>query len=176
MADTDETQNGATPSLAAAAADAAQIKQRILAQFVKDLSFENIMSQTGIEGDVKPEIKVEVAIDARKRSAENQYEVITKLKITSTNQGTDKTLFMMELDYTGIFHIEGVKEEHMHPFLHVECARQVFPFVRRIVSDVTRDGGFPPLNLETIDFLQLYRQQIAARAAQQKAVSKPADA
>ncbi|KPP89202.1 MAG: preprotein translocase subunit SecB [Rhodobacteraceae bacterium HLUCCA08] len=175
MAENDTQTNGAQAA-ADAAALAQQIKQRILAQFVKDLSFENIMAQTGIEGEVKPEIKVEVALDARKRSAEHQYEVITKLKITSNNQGSDKTLFVMELDYSGIFHIEGVKEEHMHPYLHVECARMTFPFVRRIVSDVTRDGGFPPLNLETIDFLQLYRQQIAQRAAAQQAAAKPADA
>lgn len=173
MAENEATPNGATAGATDPNAEAPQIKQRILAQFVKDLSFENIMSQTGIDGEVKPEIKVEVALDARKRGVENQYEVITKLKITSTNAGSDKTLFLLELDYSGIFHIEGVKEEHMHPYLHVECARQTFPFVRRIVSDITRDGGFPPLNLEMIDFLQLYRQQLAQRAAQQ---GKTADA
>lgn len=162
-----ENENGAAgESAATTEQQSPQIKQRILAQYTRDMSFENVMAQTGIDGEVKPEIKVEVSLDGRKRGAENQYEVITKLKVTSTNQGSDKTLFLLELDYAGIFHIEGVPEEQLHPFLLIECPRQTFPFVRRIVSDVTRDGGFPPLNLEQIDFLALYRQQLAQRAQQ----------
>lgn len=159
------TANGAAD---AAAAQMPQIKQRILAQFVRDLSFENVMAQTGIDGEVKPEIKVEVSLDARKRGSDNQYEVINKLKITSNNAGTDKTLFLLELEYVGIFEIEGVPEQQMHPYLMIECPRMTFPFIRRIVSDITRDGGFPPLNLEQIDFVALYRQQIAMRTAQQQ--------
>ena len=170
MAEKDETpKNGA----ADAAAAAPQIKQRVLAQFVRDLSFENVMAQKGVDGEVKPEIKVEVNLDARKRGVENQYEVITKLKVTSTNTGSDKTLFLLELEYSGVFEIEGVPEQQMHPYLMIECPRMTFPFIRRIVSDVTRDGGFPPLNLEQIDFVAIYRQQLALRAEQQK---KTADA
>ncbi len=161
-----ENENGAATDTAAA--QAPQIKQRILAQYVRDMSFENIMAQKGVDGEVKPEIKVEVSLDGRKRGAENQYEVITKLKVTSNNAGSDKALFLLELEYAGVFHIEGVPEEQMHPFLLIECPRQTFPFVRRIVSDVTRDGGFPPLNLEQIDFLALYRNQLAQRADAQK--------
>ena len=70
-------ENGA----AEAAAGVPQIKQRILAQFVRDLSFENVMAQKGVDGEVKPEVKVEVSLDARKRGTENQYEVFTKLKV-----------------------------------------------------------------------------------------------
>ena len=165
MAEQDTPQtNGA----ADAAATPPQVKQRVLAQFVRDLSFENVMAQKGVDGEVKPEIKVEVNLDARKRGAENQYEVITKLKVTSTNTGSDKTLFLLELEYSGVFEIEGVPENQMHPYLMIECPRMTFPFVRRIVSDVTRDGGFPPLNLEQIDFVAIYRQQMALRAEQQK--------
>ena len=165
MAEEDKTQpNGA----ADAAPAAAQIKQRILAQFVRDLSFENVMSQKGVDGEVKPEIKVEVNLDARKRGAENQFEVITKLKVSSQNAGTEKMLFLLELEYSGVFEIEGVPEAQMHPYLMIECPRMTFPFVRRIVSDITRDGGFPPLNLEQIDFVAIYRQQLALRAEQQK--------
>lgn len=165
MAEDDTPQtNGA----AEAAAQPPQVKQRILAQFVRDLSFENVMAQKGVDGEVKPEIKVEVNLDARKRGVENQFEVITKLKITSSNAGSDKTLFLLELEYSGVFEIEGVPENQMHPYLMIECPRMTFPFVRRIVSDVTRDGGFPPLNLEQIDFVAIYRQQLALRAEQQK--------
>ena len=163
-----------TPANGAADTTAApQITQRILAQFVRDLSFENVMSQQGVDGEIKPEIKVEVNLDARKRNAENQFEVVTRLKVTSTNTGTDKTLFLLELEYAGVFQIEGVPEQQMHPYLMIECPRMTFPFVRRIVSDVTRDGGFPPLNLEQIDFVAIYRQQLALRA-QQQAEQKPA--
>jgi len=167
-----------TPTNGAAdpAAQAPQIKQRIMAQFVRDMSFENVMAQKGVDGEVKPEIKIEVNLDARKRGADNQFEVIIKLKVTSTNSGTDKTLFLLELDYSGVFEIEGVPEQQMHPYLMIECPRMLFPYIRRIVSDVTRDGGFPPLNLEQIDFVAIYRQQLAMRAAQQQAEAKPADA
>jgi preprotein translocase subunit SecB len=59
-----------------------------------------------------------------------------------------------------VFHIEGVPQEQMHPFLLIECPRILFPFARRIISDVTRDGGFPALNLDMIDFMSLYRQEL----------------
>jgi preprotein translocase subunit SecB len=70
----------------------------------------------------------------------------------------------MELEYTGVFQVENVPDEQLHPYLLIECPRMLFPFIRRIVSDVTRDGGFPPLNLENIDFLGLYRNELARRA------------
>lgn len=164
MAEETPQTNGA----AEAAPEVPQVKQRILAQFVRDVSFENVMAQKGVDGEVKPEIKVEVNLDARKRGADNQFEVITKLKVTSTNAGSDKTLFLLELEYSGVFEIEGVPENQMHPYLMIECPRMTFPFVRRIVSDLTRDGGFPPLNLEQIDFVAIYRQQLALRAEQMK--------
>jgi preprotein translocase subunit SecB len=170
-----EEETTPTNGAADAAAAAPQIKQRILAQFVRDLSFENEMARNGVDGEVKPEIKVEVNLDARKRGTENQYEVITKLKVSSKNAGSDKNLFMLELEYSGVFEIEGVPEQQMHPYLMIECPRMTFPFIRRIVSDVTRDGGFPPLNLEQIDFVAIYRQQLALRAQQQQA-GKTADA
>jgi len=146
-------------------AQAAQLKMHVLGQFVRDLSFENIVAQKGLAGsDVQPEVQVQVSLDARKRAIEHQYELITKFKVSSVNT-TDKTpLFLLELDYGGIFHIEGVPEEQLHPFLLIECPRMLFPFVRRIVSDVTRDGGFPALNIDTVDFLALYRQELARRA------------
>ncbi|MEC7761125.1 MAG: protein-export chaperone SecB [Pseudomonadota bacterium] len=136
---------------------------RILGQFIRDMSFENIVVQKGMTGEMQPELKVEVALDAKKRQVENQYEVITKYKVMSTNKGSDAQLFILELEYSGLFHIENVPEDQLHPFLLIECPRQLFPFVRRIVSDVTRDGGFPPVNLDNVDFVQLYRGELARR-------------
>lgn len=156
-----ETGNGTAP------AQQPQMKMQVLAQYIRDMSFENAVAQRGVgDGNVQPEIQVQVSLDARKRSVEHQYEVITKFKISSTNKADQKPLFLLELEYGGIFHVEGVPEEQMHPFLLIECPRMIFPFVRRIVSDVTRDGGFPPLNLDTVDFLALYRQELSRRAAQ----------
>jgi preprotein translocase subunit SecB len=72
------------------------------------------------------------------------------------------------MDYAGLFHIQNVPNEQLHPFLMIECPRMLFPFVRRVVSDVTRDGGFPPVNVDSIDFLQLYRQELLRRQAEQQ--------
>lgn len=161
----ENTENGADTGATAAP----QVSQKVLAQFVRDMSFENVMAQKGVSTQVNPEIQVQVNLDARKRPTEGQYEVITKLKITSTNKGSTDVLFLLELEYSGVFEISGVPEEQLHPYLLIECPRITFPFVRRIVSDLTRDGGFPPLNLEAIDFLALYRNELARRAAEQKA-------
>lgn len=154
---------------AAAPVDPSQIKSRVLAQYIRDMSFENILAQKGVGGDAQPEINVQVNLDARKRNADKQFEVITKLNITSKTKEKGEPLFVMEVEYAGIFEIEGVPDEQMHPYLLIECPRITFPFLRRIVSDVSRDGGFPPLNLETIDFLSLYRTELARRAEAQKA-------
>ncbi len=148
----------------AAAPEAPAVKMQILAQFIRDMSFENIVAQKGVQGNAEPDVSVQVNLDAKKRTAEHQFEVAMKLLVKSTNKlNAEETLFMLELDYSGIFQIEGIPEEQIHPFLMIECPRMLFPFARRIVSDVTRDGGFPPLNLENIDFVQLYRQELARR-------------
>ena len=168
----DETPETSETPTASAQAQAQAVKTKVLAQYVRDLSFENILAQKGASPDATPEIKVQVNLDARKRKAENQYEIITKLNITSSAKGTGEALFVLELEYAGIFQVEGVPEDQMHPYLLIECPRITFPFVRRVVSDVTRDGGFPPLNLETIDFMALYRQELARRLETQKAEQK----
>ncbi|SNT23590.1 protein-export chaperone SecB [Tropicimonas sediminicola] len=151
-------------------------QMRVLGQFIRDLSFENVVVQKGISGELQPDVQVQVNLDAKKRSTENQYEVITKFKVESKSKGTDSVLFLLELEYGGIFHIENVPEEQLHPFLLIECPRMLFPFVRRIVSDVTRDGGFPPLNLDNVDFVALYRQELIRRAQAEQAAKAKADA
>ena len=165
-------ENGAadTPAQPAAQAQAAQMKMSILNQFIKDMSFENVLAQKGVSGEVQPDVKVQVNLDAKKRTAENQFEVTMKLIVDSSVKDSTSKLFLLELEYAGIFHIEGVPADQMHPFLLIECPRMLFPFVRRIVSDVTRDGGFPPLNMDIIDFVQLYRSELARRQAEQAAV------
>lgn len=166
---TDETTNGAATGAPENQGQdqQGQVRLNILAQFVRDLSFENIVAQKGVGGEVNPEIQVQVSLDARKRQQDHQFEVICKYRVTSVNTADQAKLFICELDYAGVFHIEGVPEDQMHPFLMIECPRMLFPFVRRILSDVTRDGGFPPFNLDPVDFVALYRQEAARRAASQ---------
>lgn len=173
MSDAPES-NGAAPAPTAAAAPP-KVTQKVIAQYVRDMSFENMLAQKGLQGDIQPEASIQVNLDARKRGADNQYEVITKIKVTSKAKGTGETIFLLELEYAGVFQIEGVPEDQMHPYLLIECPRITFPFVRRIVSDVTRDGGFMPINLETIDFMALYRNELARRAQEAQA-NKPAEA
>ncbi len=152
----DEIENGAA---------APQVKMQVLAQFIRDLSFENLVAQKGLTGtEMQPEITVGVNLDARQRPQPNTYDVIAKFKVSSTNKANDDTLFLLELDYGGVFMVEGVPPEQLHPFLLIECPRLLFPFIRRIISDVTHDGGFPPLNIDNVDFLALYRQEMARRA------------
>ncbi len=142
------------------------LKMQVLAQYIRDMSFENILAQKGISGDVQPDISIQVNIDAKKRPLENQYEVIIKAEIASKTKEKAEPMFLLELEYGGIFHIENIPEDQLHPYLMIECPRMLFPFLRRIVSDVTRDGGFPPLNLDSIDFMQLYRNEVQRRVAE----------
>lgn len=152
-----ENENGAAPQ------QPTLPQMKVLGQFIRDMSFENILARKPVEGEVQPDIQVQVALDGRKRGEGNQYEVVTKFNVTSKNKGSDNVLFVLELEYAGLFQIDNVPNEQLHPFLLIECPRMIFPFVRRIVADVTRDGGFPPLNLDNIDFVALYRQQLAQR-------------
>ena len=161
-----ETENGA-------AAQPQMPQMKIIGQFIRDLSFENIMAQKPVKGQIQPDIQVQVALDGRKGGADNQYEVISKFNITSKNKDSEDVLFALELEYGGMFQIDNIADDQLHPFLMIECPRMLFPFVRRIVSDVTRDGGFPPLNLDNIDFVQLYRQQLAQRQAAQEEAPAP---
>lgn len=138
-------------------------KVSVQAQYVRDLSFENVAVQSG-DGrlDSKPDINVGVNLDAKKRG-EGLYEVI--LKVNATAKSGEVTMFIAELEYAGVFRIEGVPDTQIHPFLMIECPRVLFPFARRIVSDVTRDGGYPPLMLDMVDFASLYRAEVERRRA-----------
>jgi preprotein translocase subunit SecB len=168
-----ETPNGAAAPAAPAGAQP-QLKVQVLGQYVKDMSFENAVAQ-GVKPTVgaQPDIQVQVSLDAKKRDGDHQFEVTTKFKVESRNRDDGKTLFLIELEYAGVFHIEGVPQEQMHPFLLIECPRILFPFVRRIISDLTRDGGFIPLNLEIIDFMALYRQELGRLQAQGQKPATP---
>jgi len=149
-----EEGNGTAP------ATAPQPRLQIVTQYIRDLSFENVAVQKSLGAEGKPDVKVQVNLDAQKRG-NDRYEVALKLKVDS--QLEEKPVFILELDYAGLFVLQNVPDEQLHPLLMIECPRLIFPYVRRVVGDVTRDGGYPPLNLEMIDFLSLYRAEIARR-------------
>ena len=133
---------------------------RILSQFIRDLSFENPRAPDIMRaGPVQPQIDMGVEMNARGRE-DGLFEVDIKLSARASRE--DGPMFMVELLYGGLFAIEGVDPEDMEPVLLVECPRFLFPFARRVIADVTSDGGFPPFLLDPIDFAGVY----AARKAQ----------
>lgn len=151
MADTQDPAAGAPQS-------PQQLPQvKMLAHYVRDLSFENVGVMQGTPAQGKPEIGVQVHLDGSP-AGEGTYQL--NLKITAKSQIGDKTRYLVELDYGGVFSIENAPESHIHPLLYIECPRQLLPFARRVVSDVTRDGGYSPLLLDNIDFATLYRQKL----------------
>jgi preprotein translocase subunit SecB len=147
----------------AAAAEQAPPQMRIVRQFLRDLSFENVGLNGGMDTSKQPQINVNVALDAKK-AGEGMHMVA--LKLTATAKVEEATVFLTEIDYAGIFELKNVSQAQLHPFLMIECPRFLFPFVRRIVSDVTRDGGYPPLMIDNVDFMGLYRAEIERRQAE----------
>ena len=143
-------------------------KMQVLGQFIKDLSFENIAAQESKQGTGTPNIEVKINLDASKRTQDDQYNSSIKISVESKDTKTNKNIFLLELDYGGIFKIENIPDDQLHPFLMIECPRMLFPFVRRVVHDVTRDGGYPPLNLDSIDFLAMYRAEVERLSAEPK--------
>lgn len=180
MADETGTETPAPASAAAAGAGSAQGAQEtrpqlgIQTQYVKDLSFENPSAlERPPEAERSPQITVNVQVEAR-RLNEQTFEVILQINAQASHE--EKPVFLVELSYAGVFNFIGIPDNAMEPALLIECPRLLFPFARRIVADVTRDGGFPPLLLAPIDFLALYRnrQQQAAQAQASDAVGAEA--
>jgi preprotein translocase subunit SecB len=143
---------------------------KILAHFVRDLSFENVGAIEGTAPKGAPEIGVTVNLDG-KNIGENRYQVNMKLNAKAVSGET--TRFLVELDYTGIFAMERVPEAHVHPMMFIECPRLILPFARRVVADVTRDGGYPPLMLDNVDFATLYRQKLEQLRAEKQQQQTP---
>ncbi|MBV1862844.1 MAG: protein-export chaperone SecB [Rhodobacteraceae bacterium] len=156
MADETATENSG------AEAPQAAPSMKIVNQYIRDLSFENIAAQKNLGGEIRPEINVQVNLDAQKKG-ENQFEVA--LKLTVNAESGEDSVFVLELDYAGLFVIENLPEEQLHPYLMIECPRMMFPFVRQLARNITADGGFPPLNIDNIDFMALYRAELQRRAA-----------
>jgi preprotein translocase subunit SecB len=162
MTDTSNGNAGAPPgSLPGEAGGPQALPIAINTQYVKDLSFENPNApQSLVPQNSQPAIEVNVNVQARGLGP-NVYEVV--LSITCTAKHEAMTAFIVEVAYAGVFTLTGVPQEHVHPLLLIECPRLLFPFARALVANATREGGFLPLLIQPIDFLDLYRRQAAAQ-------------
>ena len=151
----EEAQEGTTPAPA---------QMTVISQYVRDLKFENIAAANGVNPSGKPSINVQVNVDANP-IAENRFLVALKTGVSASAE--EKEVFKVNLDYVGAFQVQNVPENALRPVLLIECPRLLFPFARRIIAEVSRDGGYPPLMLDPIDFTALYRRQLAQAASQQ---------
>ena len=133
---------------------------QIVAQYVKDLSFEN----PGAPQAMTQRPQIELGVDIQARGLDKDvYEVELKLRVNAKG-AEDKSLFLMELAYAGLLQIVNVPEDVMQQVLLIEGPHMLFPYARRIISDVVRDGGMPPLMIEPIDFAGLFRARVAQQA------------
>ena len=140
---------------------------RLLAQYAKDLSFENPNAPASLSaspGGSNPKIDISVDVQANPRS-NTEFEV--ELKIAATAKRDEAVSFIVELNYGGLFQLSNIPSEQLQAVVLIECPRLLFPFARRVVADATRDGGFPPLMIDPIDFVALYQRQRAAKQAEQ---------
>lgn len=158
MTDTGAPQSAGTPPIP----EQQQPSLHVLAQYIKDLSFENPGAQAQNE-----QMTTDLGIDVKAAPhAQGNGIFEVSIRLTATAKAGESVLFITELDYGGAFQLQNVPEQDVEPMLLIECPRILFPFARRIIADITYDGGFPPLRVDPIDFVTLYQQQKAAAAAQ----------
>jgi len=132
----------------------------VLLQYVKDFSFENPNAPRSMApSGQQPAISINISVDATPLT-ETDVEVTLRLDGKAESQGL--LLFGFELLYAGVFRIQNVPAESLQPTVLIECPRLLFPFAREIIASATRNGGFPPLLLEPVDFVAIYRQRMAA--------------
>ena len=161
------TNGGATPNGSPAGAESGTEKPpqlNVLAQYVKDLSFENPNAPRSLQQQQQPPaINIQINVNA-KPLADNDYEV--ELKIEGRAEAPGLFLFSFDLLYAGVFRIVNVPPENIHAVIMIECPRLLFPFAREHIATPVRNGGFPPLMIDPVDFVSLYRQKMAEQQPQ----------
>jgi preprotein translocase subunit SecB len=130
----------------------------VLAQYTKDLSFENPNAPRSLGQTGQPQINVNVSVNANPLT-DTDVEVQLRLEGKAEFSGT--VMFNVELVFAGMFRLQNVPQENVHPLLMIECPRLLFPFAREIIANAVRNGGFPPLLLDPIDFIALYQQRMS---------------
>jgi preprotein translocase subunit SecB len=147
------------------AAEAQPPQLNVLAQYVKDFSFENPNAPRSLQpSNQQPQINIQINVNAT--PMQSDFEV--DLKIEGRAEIGTSLLFAFDLVYGGVFRIQNVPDDSIHPVLMIECPRLLFPFAREIIASAVRNGGFPPLYIDPVDFVGLYRQKLAEQAAQQQ--------
>ena len=145
-------------------ADQPQFPITVNAQYIKDFSFENPNAPRSLVNTGKPpNVEVNINVEARPLS-DNAYEVA--LKVNASAKTEEMTAFVVDLTYACIMTLNGFKEEQIQPVLMIEGPRLLFPFARQIVADVTREGGYPPLLVNPIDFAAMYQQNVLSEQKQ----------
>ena len=130
----------------------------IVSQYIKDLSFENVNPISQLQGaDKQPNIDIQLKVYINKGSEPNMYNVSLITNVQAKLE--DKLMFILDLNYMGEFAVEGFSEELLAPILYIECPRLLFPFARSIIANAVSEGGFPPLYLAPVNFVDLYQQQ-----------------
>jgi len=130
----------------------------VLAQYTKDLSFENPNAPGSLQQTTQPQINISVNVVTTPLS-DTDIEVTLRLEGKAETAGS--VMFNIELQYAGVFRIQNVPQEQVQPLVLIECPRLLFPFAREIIATSVRNGGFPPLMLDPIDFVSLYQQRLA---------------
>ncbi len=166
---TDETAAGTAPQ------DGDPIPAPVLEigyQYIKDLSFEIPGAPQSFDERTPPEVGINLGVQVNSMDEQN-HEVV--LHIDARGSVGDKMLFIVELDYAGVFRVSEMPAEHLGPFLRIEPPRLLFPFARGVIAGITRDGGLPPLMISPVDFVALFRQREAQRnkAAGDNGAEKP---
>lgn len=157
--------NGGQPVEPAAAPGAGNQPQlNVLVQYVKDLSFENPNSPHSLQGQTQPAINIQINVSAQPLS---ETDVEVALKVEGKADVSGSVLFAFDLVYAGVFRVQNVPQENMAPLVMIECPRLLFPFAREIISNAVRNGGFPPLMLDPVDFVALFRQRMAEQQGAQ---------
>jgi preprotein translocase subunit SecB len=133
----------------------------VLAQYTKDLSFENPNAPGSLQQTTQPQINISVNVVTSPLS-DTDIEVTLRLEGKAETAGS--VMFNIELQYAGVFRIQNVPQEQVQPLVLIECPRLLFPFAREIIATSVRNGGFPPLMLDPIDFVALYQQRLAQQA------------
>ncbi|HWL31107.1 MAG TPA: protein-export chaperone SecB [Xanthobacteraceae bacterium] len=134
----------------------------VLAQYIKDLSFENPNAPGSLAQSAQPQINISVNVTAKPLT---QTDAEVELRLEGKAEANGSVLFNIELVFAGVFRIQNVPAENVNPLMMIECPRLLFPFAREIVANSVRNGGFPPLLLDPIDFVALYQQRVAQMQA-----------
>lgn len=164
MAEETKAPEGAANANAAQAAPNIQV----MVQYTKDFSFENPNAPMSLSGDVSQNSQINIVVNVEATPmADDTFEVVLQLE-ASAKDG-EKVIFNAELFFGGVFKLINCPADAIHPMVMIECPRILFPFARRIISDAIRDGGFPPLMIDPVDFTQLYRDSVVANAEAHKA-------